>query len=152
MAGALGNGGAGRRRLAPRNAPVMLIADDEAQIRAVVTEMAERMGWEAVCASDGGEALDLLERHGERISFMLIDLNMPIMDGLAMLDAARFAHPQIPAILTTGQPVELVLPLAAQHGAVAVLPKPFGYRELRSLLGEPEEAPALESLHELALG
>lgn len=133
-------------------APVMLVADDEEQVRAVVTEMAERMGWHTVCASDGGEALDLLAQHSERISFMLVDLNMPVLDGLAMLSAARQAHPRIPAALTSGQPQEVVLPLAAQNGAVAVLPKPFGLSELRGLLCEPDDAPALESLRELALG
>lgn len=150
MQGASGNGG--RRADPSHGAPVMLVADDEAQIRAVVSEMAERMGWHTVCASDGGEALDLLERHGEHISVMLVDLNMPVLDGLAMLSLARGTHPQIPAVLTSGQPEEVVLPLAALHGAVAVLPKPFGFQELRSLLSQPDEAPALESLRELALG
>ena len=142
-----------REQLEGAGGPVMLIADDEEQIRAVVAEMASRMGWRSVCASDGGEALDLLSRHSQTICVMLIDLNMPLMDGAELITAAHAAYPLIPAILTSGDSESCILPVAAETGVVAMLPKPFGMEDLRRALNKGADVePPLESMRELALG
>jgi two-component system chemotaxis response regulator CheY len=77
--------------------PRILIVDDSLAIREQVSTTLTAAGFEVVTASDGVEALEAIRANAE-IELIILDLNMPRMDGLAMLEAMRSSD--LPAIKT----------------------------------------------------
>ena len=70
--------------------PRVLIADDEDSMRALVARAIAMDGHETVTAQDGAEALEILTREDGAFDLLLTDIQMPIMDGIALaLSAAR---------------------------------------------------------------
>ncbi|MWS31546.1 response regulator, partial [Escherichia coli] len=68
----------------------VLIADDEESMRTLVARAIAMDGHEIVTAQDGAEALDILTRENGAFDLLLTDIQMPIMDGIALaLSAAR---------------------------------------------------------------
>jgi CheY-like chemotaxis protein len=58
----------------------VLVVDDDAAIRRVPAEVLEDEGYPTIEARHGAEALELLDRH-PRVCLILLDMNMPVMDG-----------------------------------------------------------------------
>lgn len=63
-----------------------LVVDDASDLRLVMRLALEDAGWQVEEASDGAEAVDLLERVVEPPDLMLLDLRMPVLDGRGVLD------------------------------------------------------------------
>jgi CheY-like chemotaxis protein len=61
--------------------PLILVVDDDRDIRDSLIETLEDHGFRAAGAANGAEALDVLRTHPERPSLILLDLMMPVMDG-----------------------------------------------------------------------
>jgi CheY-like chemotaxis protein len=105
--------------------PVVLVADDDAAIRQLVTEVLEEaLGARVVAVADGRAAITALA--GEPPAALVLDLLMPAVDGLAVLRWLRTRPPdsQPPVVAltaTSGPEGEAALGL----GAAAVVPKPF---------------------------
>src|SRR5258706_16404024 len=84
----------------------ILIVDDSAICREPIAAALRLKGYKTVCASDGLEALSALEKardQKEEFSLVLLDISMPRMDGITLLNAMR-KHPQyktLPVILLT---------------------------------------------------
>ena len=74
--------------------PRILIADDEDSMRMLVARAIAMDGHDTLTAADGAEALDILSREQGRFDLLLTDIQMPVMDGIALaLAAARdFSH------------------------------------------------------------
>jgi CheY-like chemotaxis protein len=100
--------------------PILVVEDDD-DIRASITEILALNGFLASGAENGKAALDKLERSQAPPALILLDLNMPVMDGLTFLrrlkEISRLR--QIPILLMTAQPS----PPSSE--AAAILPKPF---------------------------
>ena len=79
----------------------VLLVDDEAVIREVLTEQFEAAGFSVVAASSGEEALSLLAA-GTAVDTLVTDLSMPGIDGLTVIRAAQERYPGLPAVLLTG--------------------------------------------------
>jgi DNA-binding response OmpR family regulator len=90
---------------APRGAPRVLIADDDAQMRRLVRGVLQRDGFEVVEASDGLDALEAAQQGG--VDLVILDLDMPRLDGLGVLEELRAQ------VRTACLPV---IVLTAQHG------------------------------------
>jgi two-component system, NtrC family, response regulator AtoC len=110
----------------------VLIAEDEANMRRVLSALLERDGYRTLEAPDGAAALDLLAR--EPVDAILTDLRMPKLNGLELLEAVRRKHPEIPVIMltahgTVGSAVE-----ALKQGAFDYLTKPFDPDEIRGVM------------------
>ena len=107
----------------------VLVVDDDPDLREVIASVLERAGYEAAQAADGAEALG---RARERPpSLVVLDLEMPVLDGRGFLAACR-AEPAlaaVPVVLTSGLAAEAAR-LAVDFPAVRVLPKPFRMRDL----------------------
>src|SRR6202166_771080 len=70
--------------------PRVLIADDEASMRMLVARAIAMDGHDTVTAEDGAEALEILNRDQGAFDLLLTDIQMPVMDGIALaLAAAR---------------------------------------------------------------
>ncbi len=69
------------------NTSTILIADDSQMIVKVLGFMAKKAGYEVLSATDGNKAWELLD--GRNIDLVLTDLNMPVMDGLELINKIR---------------------------------------------------------------
>jgi len=82
--------------------PRVLIADDEDSMRLLVARAIAMDGHETVTAEDGAEALDILTREHGAFDLLLTDIQMPVMDGIALALAAARDHPEMTILLMTG--------------------------------------------------
>jgi CheY-like chemotaxis protein len=81
--------------------PCVLLVDDDAIVREVLTLSLEDSGF-SVWPADSGEAAMARLTSGERVDILVSDLTMPVMDGLALIRAAQERRPNLPAVLLTG--------------------------------------------------
>src|SRR5262249_4529475 len=80
----------------------VLIADDEMQVRSLTELVLKRMGLWVLSAEDGESAIELFRRHAAEITFVLVDLTMPKIDGLKTLAEMRRIKPDVKVVLTSG--------------------------------------------------
>jgi len=107
-----------------------LVADDEEGVRAVVREVLEGQGLEVSEAPDGDEAARLIGR--ESFHLLVTDLKMPGLDGLAVLERARAAAPEMEVVVLTAHGTVDSAVRARKLGAFDYLTKPLsGPDELR---------------------
>jgi EAL domain-containing protein (putative c-di-GMP-specific phosphodiesterase class I)/DNA-binding response OmpR family regulator len=113
-----------------RDRPLILVADDDADVRAFLQATLERNGFDTVTAADGHETLDRL---GEKaVDVLLLDVGMPVLDGLATLRQIRASETTrtLPVILITGSGAEADRIQGLEGGADDYLAKPIAVKEL----------------------
>ena len=81
--------------------PKILIADDEDSMRQLVARAIAMDGHETVTAQDGAEALEILTREDGAFDLLLTDIQMPIMDGIALALSAARDFPGLTILLMT---------------------------------------------------
>jgi EAL domain-containing protein (putative c-di-GMP-specific phosphodiesterase class I)/CheY-like chemotaxis protein len=110
--------------------PIVLIADDDRSAAAFYEAALQREGFNTVLARDGREALDVLDR--QPIDALVLDLHMPVMDGLQALLAIRASGRirTMPVIMLTGSGDEADLIRGLESGADDYIAKPVGVAEL----------------------
>jgi CheY-like chemotaxis protein len=101
----------------------ILVVDDDASIRRLIRLILTDAGYEVVEAGDGEQALEILEQ--ESPVLLLLDLNMPVMDGRELLKRLNAHRPR--TIIITAGPSERA---RRELGAEASLQKPFGPEDL----------------------
>lgn len=86
----------------PSESPIRIaVAEDNADLRAMLIRMLEHLGYQVACAvEDGAKLLEVCQE--QHIDLVLTDLDMPKVDGLAA--AEQIAHRGIPVILVSGHP------------------------------------------------
>jgi CheY-like chemotaxis protein len=108
---------------APPSEICVLVVEDEADAREAIVELLEHEGYTAWGVENGARALDLLE-HGPRVSLILLDLRMPVMDGWAFCEALaadeRFAD--TPVAIVTANATHAPLPARAYDAGFFVKP------------------------------
>ena len=120
----------------------VLVVDDEAHIRHVVSMKLRNAGYEVTTATDGEEALDVCI--SEVPDLIITDYQMPIMSGLELCRELRQTDRcrSIPAIMLTARGFDISAEEMAEVGIAAVLAKPFSPREVleqvSQRLGRPE--------------
>ena len=111
----------------------VLLAEDDAAMRALLAAKLRRAGLDVIEAASGYEALDWLARGliGQpTIDLILSDVRMPGFDGLNILASLRQAGTPIPAILITAFGSTAAHASAARLGAFAMVDKPFDVDDL----------------------
>lgn len=107
--------------------PKALVLDDSRVMRGILTKILIARGFQTVQASNGLEALEVMERDGSAISLVLADWNMPVMDGLEFVKAlrmqAKFAH--VPVMMITSETNVEQVSAALTAGADEYIMKPF---------------------------
>ncbi|MCG6911372.1 MAG: response regulator [Deltaproteobacteria bacterium] len=114
----------------------VLMVDDEAQFRTTTQKILSRKGFDTVLAADGKEALSLLS---ENPDVVILDIKMPGMDGLAVLEEIRKRQPQIPVIMLTGHGGLPSAHKSMEEGAFDYLTKPCDADMLASKITEAVE-------------
>ena len=106
----------------------VLLVEDEPMVRAVAERALTRHGYTVITASNGEEALEVIDR-GEEIALMISDVVMPGMDGPATVREARKTRPDLPILFMSGY-AEEQLRKSIDLDNVGFLPKPFSVQEL----------------------
>ena len=110
----------------PEKAPTVLLVDDDSLVRILARQLLERQGYQVIEAADGATALrSLLET--ERVELVVLDLNMPEMDGRSVLRAIRAAPRTagLPVVVLTGEQQEGVEVEVMNEGADDYIRKPI---------------------------
>ena len=115
----------------------VLVVDDEKDIRDGSERILNRIGFQVFKASRGKEALDILSK--ESISIVLLDLKMPGMDGMEVLDRIREIDTTILVIVITGYATVQTAIEAMKQGAYDFIPKPFEPDQLRIVVRRAQE-------------
>lgn len=116
----------------------ILSADDSAMIRRVIRGAVEMIGHELVEAADGREALEILELRHAEIGLILLDWNMPRLDGFSVLQKVK-ADPRfsrIPVVMVTTEVERNKVVEAIRAGAKNYVMKPFSQADLVSKIME----------------
>lgn len=107
--------------------PTVLLADDDVELRAMLTRYLEAEGFEVIAASDGEVALDRFARAVPDV--VILDVGMPKVDGFEVLSRIR-ATSEAYVIMLTARSEELDRVMGLTMGADDYLTKPFSPREL----------------------
>jgi DNA-binding response OmpR family regulator len=107
----------------------ILLVDDEASVRKVLTFPLERDGYTVVQAANGEEALERFE--AQPVDLVVLDIMLPKLDGLEVCKRLR-AQSTVPIIMLTARDDELDKVLGLELGADDYITKPFSIREFRS--------------------
>ena len=112
--------------------PRVLIADDEESMRVLVARAVALDGHDIVTAQDGAEALDILTRDNGAFDLLLTDIQMPVMDGIALALSAKRDYPNLTILLMTGYAAQRER--ASNLSAIAhdVISKPFSVADIRT--------------------
>jgi chemosensory pili system protein ChpA (sensor histidine kinase/response regulator) len=133
-----------RGRAAPRPAPVaaparpltVLVVDDSPSVRRVTERLIRGAGWVALTARDGLEALELLQGGAALPDVLLVDVEMPRMDGYELVSTMK-AHStlnHLPAVMVTSRAGVKHRRKAEESGAAGYLVKPYQDNELLALV------------------
>ena len=113
--------------------PRVLVVDDEAGIRELLTRTLALTEHHVEAVADGRTALDRL-RMGP-YDLLIADLRMPVMDGLTMIREARRLQPSLKVIIVTGHSTEASAIEAVNLGVVGYLVKPFRVPQVLAAVG-----------------
>ena len=122
----------------------ILIVDDDPQLNKLVTAMFEQIGeLEVDSAADGREGLERLDKR--HYGLVLLDLNMPAMNGVDFVVAMGLHQPGVPCIFVTAaadEMVEMAMNVAREAGVkmLGALHKPFNQEQLESLFRQAQAA------------
>src|SRR5438034_6727216 len=101
----------------------ILVIDDEAGNRDSMRRTLEYEGYQFVGASSGPEGLALIESDPPDLVFL--DIKMPGMDGLEVLDRIKSSHPTLPVVMVSGHGTTQTGFEASSRGAAGFIEKPF---------------------------
>ncbi len=114
------------------NGELVLIVDDEENIRQITSATLEKFGYKTMTAADGTEALALYAQNLTEIKIVLTDMAMPFMDGAATIRALRKLNPTLPIIAASGLPPATTDALNVN----AFLSKPYTAEKLLTALAD----------------
>tara|TARA_Y100000310_G_scaffold203871_1_gene204121 strand:- start:531 stop:1058 length:528 start_codon:yes stop_codon:yes gene_type:complete len=91
-----------------RSQAYCVVADDEESVRGVISDVLKLRDYSVEKASNGMEALDKVRAVNGEVDIVLTDIRMPEMSGLELLDSLAGEYPEIPVVLISGSPEDLV--------------------------------------------
>jgi CheY-like chemotaxis protein len=107
----------------------VLVADDEAAVRRFACRVLERAGYRVFEATDGVDALELIQGQTVILELVVSDIVMPRMNGVELMEALAASQPSLAVILMSGYATSAL----SERGIVApcsILPKPFSAERL----------------------
>lgn len=119
----------------------IMVVDDEKMLLILTAEILREEGYEVVTAQSGFECLDQFRFGGRKFDLVLLDLNMPLMDGEETFQRLRGLQPNVRVLLCTGYIQQERLNHMLEAGLSGFVQKPLGPREylqsVRAILAAP---------------
>ena len=116
--------------------PRVLIADDEDSMRTLVARAIAMDGHEIVTAQDGAEALEILTSADGAFDLLLTDIQMPVMDGIALALSAARDFPDLTILLMTGFADQRERASNLNALVHDVVTKPFSVADIRTAVAD----------------
>jgi two-component system, cell cycle sensor histidine kinase and response regulator CckA len=120
---------AGRQQL-------ILAIDDERAIGELIKTTLETYNYRVITAESGAEALEMYVNRVEEIDLVLIDMMMPIMDGLSTITALHQLNPDLPVVAMSGLSSAESIAQAKRFGCRYFLPKPYTTEDLLQVIAD----------------
>jgi CheY-like chemotaxis protein len=117
----------------------ILVIDDDASDRDLLAAVLTKRGYEVILADNGGTGLMLCHRRTP--DAVVLDLNMPGIDGRGILRQLRILHPTLPVVVFSGHSTEEIEQEMLNQGATACIQKAFSLDQLGSALQEVLPSP-----------
>jgi CheY-like chemotaxis protein len=114
----------------PRGAETILLAEDDASSRAMITSLLREYGYQVIEAADGGEAVDKFRQHRREIGLLLLDVVMPRANGKSVFDSIAGEYPGTKAIFMSGYTADMIHHKGVLERGVSFLSKPVIPSEL----------------------
>jgi PAS domain S-box-containing protein len=127
--------------LLPRGSETILLVEDEAALRGVVSEMLESLGYTVLGATNGTEALAIAERREQPLHLLITDVVLPGIGGRELGELIAAARPGIKILYVSGYTDDAVVRYGVKAGEMSFLQKPFAAgmlaRKVREVLDPP---------------
>lgn len=111
---------------------VVLVVDDEPNIRRILQAAFDKCGWHALTAEDGHQALDVLSQH--HVDCLLTDVTMPGMSGYVLQAKVAETYPWLPVVIMTAFGTIPQAVDAIRRGAYEYITKPFDLDSLKKVV------------------
>ena len=128
----------------------ILIAEDDNELSGLFQKVLEKQGYQVLCASDGKEALDLIE--SEYIDLIITDIMMPVMDGYEFISALRAAGIQTPVLMITAKSNFDDMRQGFLSGSDDYMVKPVNVNEMALRVGALLRRAQVMSEHKMRIG
>lgn len=115
-------------------APLILVVDDQYGVRRLIQEVFRENGYRICLAANGQEAIALMK--AELPALVLLDMKMPVMDGLETLRVLRRDHPTLRVLMMTALGEQDCTAEVVNAGACCCIAKPFDVFELRRIVAK----------------
>lgn len=125
-----------RKQFARGNGELVLIVDDEANIREIARASLEKFNYQVLTAANGEEALSVFAEKLDEISLVLTDISMPQIDGFGLIKAIREIDESTKIIVMSGLLTDLQINRLEQFGVKNFLQKPFTADALLTIFSE----------------
>ena len=110
--------------------PTILIADDERMLRRALARILLRAGFSSLVAEDGQQAIDIFKQKSAEIDLVVLDMNMPIKNGVQAFYGIRELDPNMKIVIASGESRNEVLSQFGSEKPNGILQKPFVLGEL----------------------
>ena len=108
----------------------VLLVDDEKSVRIGTAELLRNRGYKVVTAENGVEAVEYYGKSWQHIDLVILDMNMPVMNGRDTLIAMREINLEVKAILATGYSLDANAQEILDEGALSHIQKPYRVDDL----------------------
>ena len=108
----------------------ILVADDDPSVRLLLTLMLGRLGYKVTTVNDGESAIELVITNPSAFGTVILDIHMPGLNGVQVMDRIRSIAPEVNIVLTSGTPMMDVVSDFAPRQPWSFLEKPFQFTEL----------------------
>lgn len=112
----------------------VLIVDDQEGIRLLLQEVFKQEGYQTYLAADGYEALTMAKTHCP--DCVLLDMKIPGMDGITILQELKMMYPQLPVVMMTAYGEVDAQETTEKLGAVKYFSKPFNIAEVKETVNK----------------
>jgi PAS domain S-box-containing protein len=113
-----------------RGSGTLLVVDDEELVLDVAANMLEKLGYTALKAQSGNNAVDIFEAHKDEIKLVVLDIIMPNMGGSDVYDKIKMIKPDVKVLLSSGYSVDGQAIELLERGCDGFMQKPFTMEEL----------------------
>lgn len=117
----------------PPTEQVVLLVEDEDQVRSIASMMLSKLGFQVLEASNGIEALETYREHCDDITLIITDIGMPLMDGHELIQKLKHINPTLPIFVTSGFSEQMIVSRTPLTNIAGIIAKPFKYELLRDL-------------------
>lgn len=133
-----------------KSSSTILVVDDDEMVRVTLKVLVSSLGYKALVAKDGQEALQMVA--AVPVDLVLSDVVMPMMDGLELLERLKVEHPEIDVIIATGYSDRASYADVIKAGAMDFIKKPIDQAELEAKLTRAfRERDLVQRLEQLSL-